>query len=148
MNQFQRDGITLLIDYAHNSDGLRVLLASAAPLRAANGKIAMVFSGTGDRTDQQIQEQMTIIAQHVDRLILKRDPWFLRGREPGVLEPLMIAAASAAGLDPAAITELEGDEAAFSELTQPAKAGDVLIWIVYKDRASKIAIAQAWERNL
>ncbi|MCA0353392.1 MAG: hypothetical protein LCH85_15475 [Chloroflexi bacterium] len=148
LNQFQRDGITLLIDYAHNSDGLRVLLASAAPLRTANGKIAMVFSGTGDRTDQQIQEQMTIIAQHVDRLILKRDPWFLRGREPGVLEPLMIAAASAAGLDPAAITELEGDEAAFNELTQPAKAGDVLIWIVYKDRASKIAIAQAWERNL
>ncbi|MFD3162423.1 Mur ligase family protein [Herpetosiphon sp. NSE202] len=146
LNQFQRDGITLLIDYAHNSDGLRVLLASAEPLRAAAGQIAMVFSGTGDRTDQQIQEQMTIIAQHVDRLVLKRDPWFLRGREPGTLEPLMIAAASAAGLDPSAITELEGDDNAFAELTNNAKSGDVLLWLVYKDRLSKIAMAQAWER--
>ncbi|MBM7843074.1 Mur ligase family protein [Herpetosiphon giganteus] len=146
LNQFQRDGITLLIDYAHNSDGLRVLLASAEPLSAADGQIAMVFSGTGDRTDQQIQEQMTIIAQHVDRLVIKRDPWFLRGREPGTLEPLMIAAASAAGLDPSAITELEGDDNAFAELTKDAKPGDVLLWLVYKDRLSKIAMAQAWER--
>ncbi|WP_110514055.1 Mur ligase family protein [Herpetosiphon llansteffanensis] len=146
LNQFQRDGITLLIDYAHNSDGLRVLLASAEPLRAADGKIAMVFSGTGDRTDEQIQEQMTIIAQHVDRLVLKRDPWFLRGREPGTLEPMMIAAANAAGLDSSAITELEGDDNAFAALINQAQAGDVLLWLVYKERASKIAVAQAWER--
>ncbi|HYF61620.1 MAG TPA: Mur ligase family protein, partial [Herpetosiphonaceae bacterium] len=75
LNQFQRDGLTIIMDYAHNSDGLRVLLHSAAPLKAADGKLWVIYSGTGDRTDDQLSEQGAIIGSLADHFIVKRDPY-------------------------------------------------------------------------
>ena len=147
LNQFQRDGITVVMDYAHNSDGLQVLLASATPLKANNGKLWMIYSGTGDRTDEQIRDQLSIIGSHVDRLIIKREPAFLRGRPVGEMEPMMWEAAINAGLPREAIVELDGDVEAFNYAVAHAEAGDVVVFIVYTNRASQIAMVQAWEQQ-
>lgn len=145
LNQFQRDGITVIMDYAHNSDGLRVLINSAAPLRGATGRLWVIYSGTGDRTDAQISEQATIIAHHADRFIIKRDAIFLRGRPEGEIEPLMWAAALAAGMPRQAITELDGDETTLDFALSQSQPGDVIVFTVHKERSTQIARLQRWE---
>ncbi len=145
MNIFSHAGITVVLDYAHNSDGLRVLLESIAPLRGTDGRIYVIYSGTGDRTDAQIIDQSAIIGSSADRFIIKRDPVFLRGRPPGEIEPLMWQGAQQAGMAAAAISEVDGDDAALDLALAEATAGDVIVFTVHKDRTRQIERLQRWE---
>ncbi len=147
LNQFHRAGVTVVMDYAHNSDGLRVLLHSAVPLKALDGRLWVIYSGTGDRTDAQISEQGAIIGALADRFILRHDSEFLRGRSVGEMEPLLRAAALDAGLAPTAIIEVEGDTAALDCALSAARSGDVIAFTVYRDRSVQIERLQQWEAN-
>lgn len=147
LNQFHRAGVTVVMDYAHNSDGLRVLLHSAVPLKALDGRLWVIYSGTGDRTDAQISEQGAIIGALADRFILRHDSEFLRGRSEGEMEPLLRAAALDAGLAPTAIIEVEGDTAALDCALSAARSGDVIAFTVYRDRSVQIERLQQWEAN-
>jgi cyanophycin synthetase len=147
LNQFQHGGITVIMDYAHNSDGLRVLLHSAAPLRGGAGRLWVIYSGTGDRTDEQINEQGAIIGAMADRFIIKRDPYFLRGRPAGEIEPLLRAAAMQAGMPAEAIVELDGDEETLSHALAAAQPGDVIAFAVHKNRGDQIERLRRWEAS-
>jgi cyanophycin synthetase len=147
LNQFHRAGVTVVMDYAHNSDGLRVLLHSAVPLKAIDGRLWVIYSGTGDRTDAQISEQGTIIGSLADRFIIKRDPTFLRGRPEGQIEPLMRAAALAAGMAPEAIIELDGDAESLDFALGAARSGDVIAFTVHKERTTQIERLSKWEAH-
>ena len=147
LNRFERDGVTIVLDYAHNSDGLRVLLHSAAPLKSADGRLWLIHTGTGDRTDEQLREQGTIIGEMVDRFIIKRDDAYLRGRQQGEIEPLMRNAAEAAGMAHDAMIELDDNEAAVRYALGEARGGDVIAFTVHHERAAEIERLQRWERG-
>jgi cyanophycin synthetase len=77
MNIFEFDGVKLMIDYAHNTDGLIQLKNFMASVKSPN-KIG-VITMAGDRRDEDFWNMGKIAAQIFDEIIIKHDE-DLRGR--------------------------------------------------------------------
>jgi cyanophycin synthetase len=54
--RFERNGVRILIDYAHNPDGLRGFLRVAEHLRGTNGRLGLLLGHAGNRNDADIEE--------------------------------------------------------------------------------------------
>jgi UDP-N-acetylmuramyl tripeptide synthase len=81
--RFEFKGAQVLIDYAHNPDGLRGFLSVAAQLRGA-GRIALLLGHAGNRQDADIAELARVAAEFKpDLIVVKEDEAHLRGRPPG-----------------------------------------------------------------
>ena len=55
MMRFELKGATILVDYAHNPDGLRGLLTVANGLRQGRGRLGMLLGHAGNRQDAEIE---------------------------------------------------------------------------------------------
>ena len=132
-------GATVLLDYAHNPDGLAALLAVAASLRPA--RLGLLLGQAGNRSDAAIAElARTAAAARPDRVLLKELPAMLRGRAPGEVTALLRAALEAAGLPPERLA-VEADEfAAACALLDWAQPGDVIVLPVHQ-AATREALA-------
>lgn len=83
MMRFQFRGAQVLIDYAHNPDGLRGFLSVAAQLRGT-GRIGLLLGHAGNRQDADIVELAQVAAEFKpDLIVVKEDEAHLRGRAPG-----------------------------------------------------------------
>ncbi|HEX3398104.1 MAG TPA: Mur ligase family protein [Steroidobacteraceae bacterium] len=83
MMRFEFKGAQVLIDYAHNPDGLRGFLAVANQLRGA-GRLGVLLGHAGNRQDADIAELARVAADFKpDLIVVKEDEAHLRGRAPG-----------------------------------------------------------------
>ena len=90
MMRFERDGVTVLIDYAHNPDGLRGFLEVASHLRREGSRLAVILGQAGNRQDADVEELVQVAASfHPDLVVVKENETQLRGRAPGEM-PLLI----------------------------------------------------------
>ena len=105
---FEVDGRQVLIDYFHNLEGLEAMADFVQ--RLAPSHTVAVIAISGDRTNDHITAFGRLAARTFDELII-RDPLpkFLRGRKPGEVSALLMAAAIAEGLSPDKIS-LADDE--------------------------------------
>ena len=62
MMRFEYNGAQVLIDYAHNPDGLRGLLSVATQLRG-RGRLGLLLGHAGNRKDADIAELARVAAQ-------------------------------------------------------------------------------------
>ncbi|HSG41009.1 MAG TPA: Mur ligase family protein, partial [Thermoanaerobaculia bacterium] len=80
-NLFERDGVRILLDYAHNPHGLKALLDLARSLPADRRLI--VIGQAGDRDDEALRELAQIAwSFQPDHVIVKEMESLLRGRQP------------------------------------------------------------------
>ncbi len=87
-NLFERDGVRVLVDYAHNPHGLSALLGVVEPLAA--GRRLILLGQAGDREDEAIRElARAALPFHPDRIVLKEMPEMLRGRDPGEVPAIL-----------------------------------------------------------
>ncbi len=77
LNFIEVGQVTVLMDYAHNPAGARGLTSFVSKL--PNKHRTAVLNGTGDRRDGDIREFARIIADHFDRIVIRRGN-YLRGR--------------------------------------------------------------------
>lgn len=92
MMRFDAGGVTVLIDYAHNPDGLRGFLTVAGHFRRGSGRLALLLGHAGNRKDADIEELTRVAAGfRPDLVIVKEDELHLRGRAPEAV-PLIIRA--------------------------------------------------------
>lgn len=77
LNLFRLKKINILLDYAHNPAGVKVLGDFVSKLDATV-KIGII-SGTGDRRDDDIMELGRLSAEYFDEIIIRQDK-YLRGR--------------------------------------------------------------------
>jgi UDP-N-acetylmuramyl tripeptide synthase len=91
LNVFRLDGRIIVVDYAHNEQGLAMLLGFARRMAGEHGRVASVIGTAGDRTDQQLRGIGALGAELADRIYLKETSRYLRGREPGDVTALMLA---------------------------------------------------------
>jgi hypothetical protein len=119
-------GATVLIDYAHNPDGLSRLLAVARAL--PHKRLLLLLGQAGNRSDEAIAElARTAAAARPDLVVIKELANMLRGRPPGEVPALLHRALLDAGLAEAQL-QLGGDEIASAlMLMQAARSGDVLV---------------------
>lgn len=134
--RFERGGVQVLVDYAHNPDGLRGLLRVAEHLRGGAGRLGVLLGHAGNRQDAEIEALAATAAEFRPALVVvKENEAHLRGREPGEVPRLLRAALRRAGLPeatlPVRMSELEAVRCAL-EWAQP---GDVLALPVHASAA-------------
>ncbi len=121
---------TVLVDYAHNPDGLEQLLTTARALKPA--RLFLLLGQAGNRDDQAIAELARTAARFApDRIVIKELPLMLRGRAPGEVPALIRRALIAAGLAPDRIEEMPDEELAARSLLERARSGDVIVLPVH-----------------
>ena len=132
MMQFQLGEVRVLLDYAHNPDGLKAFLAVAKGLRGREGRLAVLLGHAGNRRDEDLREVARVVASHAPELVvIKEIPTHLRGRAPGEIPRLLRAALLEAGLDESAIAMRDGEIEAARCALDWARAGDVLGLLVH-----------------
>jgi len=121
LERWSHRGATVLIDYAHNPDGLAQLLAVARALQPK--RLLLLLGQAGNRDNAAITElARTAAAAAPDLVVIKELPLMLRGRAPGEVTALLAAVL------PAERTVIEPDEeAAALLLLAAAGPGDVVV---------------------
>ncbi len=127
MMRFVTNGARVLIDYAHNPDGLRGFLQVADHLREGAGRLGLLLGQAGNRSDSDIAELCRVATGfRPDLVVVKENDTQLRGRAPGEVPGIIRAELLRLGLPAAAIsiggTEVEAARRALDW----ARPGDVL----------------------
>ena len=146
MMRFDLHGITILIDYAHNPDGLRGFLTVAAHLSGAAGRLGMLLGHAGNRQNADIAELAQVALEfRPDLIVIKENEAQLRGREPGEIPRLLRAELERLGYPeshmPVCNTEVEAARYAL----EWARPGDVLALPVHSASARSAVIAMLQE---
>jgi UDP-N-acetylmuramyl tripeptide synthase len=123
--------VRMLMDYAHNPDGLRGLLDVARHLRGM-GRLALVLGQAGNRQTSDMELLAATAADaRPDLVVIKEIEGFLRGRAPGEVPAILHAALLGRGYDdsalPVRLSEVDAVRAALAW----AREGDLLVLPVH-----------------
>lgn len=133
-------GITVVMDYAHNPDGMASLSQTAASLPAQ--RRLLLFGQAGDREDAQLTElaRAAWTTQPFDHVIVKEMPAMLRGRAEGDVSTVLVNALTKAGARPEAIELAPNEVAGVRAALSWARPGDLLVLGVHTDRKVVLAL--------
>ena len=147
MMRFDVGGVQVLLDYAHNPDGLRGFLAVAQQLRGAKGRLGMLLGHAGNRQDADIEDLARVAAEfRPDLVVVKEIGTHLRGRAPGEVPRIIRAALLAAGLPESAVLTQDSEIEAASCALDWARPGDVLGLLVHATSARAAVLAMLKNR--
>jgi cyanophycin synthetase len=125
LERWRYRGAVVLLDYAHNPDGLEQLLRAARSL--APQRLTLLLGQAGNRDDGAIAELAgTAAAFKPDRIVVKELSRMLRGRTPGEVPALLRRALLDAGVAADRIYLEPDEETAARILLDAAEAGDVI----------------------
>jgi UDP-N-acetylmuramyl tripeptide synthase len=124
---FEYRGARILIDYAHNPDGLRGLLTVAKQLRGRSGRLGILLGTAGNRKDSDIEELARVAGEfRPDLIVVKEDEAHLRGRAPGEIPKIIRAELLRLGFPASVLPVTDTEFAAARIALEWARPGDVL----------------------
>ena len=140
--RFEREGVRILVDYAHNPEGLRGLLEVAEHLRGANGRLGLLLGHAGNRQDAELEALAVVAAKfHPALIVVKENEGHLRGRAPGEVPQLINAALLRAGMEHSVLQmRMSEIDAVYAALAW-ARPGDVLALPVHAAAARAAVVA-------
>jgi cyanophycin synthetase len=97
LNVFKLDGRLVIVDYAHNESGLTELLRFGRALMSGDGKLSAIIGTAGDREDEVLTGLGRIAGTSADRIFIKENPGYLRGRDLGVSNEIMRSGVAGVG---------------------------------------------------
>ena len=129
--RFERAGVRVLLDYAHNPAGLRGVLDLARSLQGT-GRLALLLGHAGNREDADLERIAEVVAGYrPDLVVVKEIDGYLRGRAEGEVAHILRAALLRHGLPDSSLPlRLREVEAARHALDW-ARAGDVVVLLVH-----------------
>jgi UDP-N-acetylmuramyl tripeptide synthase len=132
---------TVFVDYAHNPEGLRGLLAvarSAAP----RGEIALVLGQAGNREDADIRKLAASAAEFSPALVVLKDiESFLRGRASGEVAAILKDQLLRSGMAPERIVTCLDEVAAAGTALTWAHDGDAVVLPIHDRKARELVVA-------
>ena len=126
LNMYEGHPFRVLLDYAHNPDGLENLARLVQHLRPQRGRVIGVFGAAGDRRDLDIRRMGELAAGMFDLLIIREDS-DLRGRPAGETARLTREGAVAGGMRAEQIRMILDDRDATEAALQDGRAGDLVV---------------------
>jgi UDP-N-acetylmuramyl tripeptide synthase len=144
MMRFDYHGAQVLIDYAHNPDGLRGFLSVADQMRG-QGRLGMLLGHAGNRKDEDIAELARVAAGfNPDLIVVKEDEAHLRGRAPGEIPRIIRTELLRLGLNASALPVRDNELDAARCALDWAHRGDVLALPLHSPaaRAALVALLQ------
>ena len=145
MMRFEFKGAHVLIDYAHNPDGLRGFLTVATQLRG-QGRLGLLLGHAGNRQDSDIVELARVAADfQPDLVVVKEDEAHLRGRAPGEVPRIIRDELLRLGLAESNLPVRDTELAAARLALEWARPGDVLALPLHSPnaRAAVISLLQS-----
>jgi UDP-N-acetylmuramyl tripeptide synthase len=146
LERWQINGATVLMDYAHNPEGLSRLLDVATALRKPGGSLRLLLGQAGNRTDADIAELARVAAKaRPIEIVLKELPGYARTRTAAEVPKLLRAALLAANLHDTTLHDIADEHQAAMALVANARAGDVIVLPVHQ-RSAKDAVRRELNR--
>jgi cyanophycin synthetase len=134
--RFDIGGVQIVLDYAHNPDGLRGVLRVAQQLRARDGRIGMLLGHAGNRLNADIEELALVAAEFdPDLIVVKEDEGHLRGRQPGEVPAIIQNALLKSGMPLAAVPICPSEVDAALMALDWARPGDALVLLIHSSPA-------------
>jgi UDP-N-acetylmuramyl tripeptide synthase len=132
---------TVLVDYAHNPDGLDGFLRVATALRGG-GRLGLLLGQAGNRPDADIRALARVAAGFTPaRNVLKDIEGFLRGRRPGEVPDVIADELARAGVPPERVGRELREVDATRALLAWMRDGDVLALPVHAAAARDVVVA-------
>ena len=150
MMRFEAGAATVLIDYAHNPDGLRGFLTVADHLRGGAGRLGLLLGHAGNRKDGDIEELARTAAEfRPDLIVVKEDEAHLRGRAPGEIPRLIRAELLRLGFAESVLPVRNSEVDAARYALDWARPGDVLALPLHSSsaRAAVVAMLESSKRS-
>jgi cyanophycin synthetase len=140
--RFEVGGVTVLVDYAHNPEGIRGLLSVAQHLRRGVGRLGMQLGHAGNRQDSDLENVARAVAAFKpDLVVVAEHEAHLRGREPGEVPRIIRAELLRQGLAAASIPVCTSEIEAVRHALDWARPGDVLALPVHSASARAETLA-------
>lgn len=131
LERWNLGGLRILLDYAHNPEGLEGLLGVGRAFQKG-GRLGLLLGQAGNREDDYIRAlARTAAAARPDRIVLKDLEGFLRGRKPGEVPAILEAELLREGMDPGRLATVLPEVDAARALLAWARPGDVLVLPVH-----------------
>jgi UDP-N-acetylmuramyl tripeptide synthase len=143
LQRWRLGGATVLLDYAHNPEGLDGFLRVATSMRGAGkGRLGLLLGQAGNRPDDDIRALARVAAQFQPaRVVLKDIEGFMRGRRSGEVPDLIAAELARAGLPGDAVARELREVDAVRALLAWVRDGDVLALPVHGAVARDAVVA-------
>jgi cyanophycin synthetase len=131
MNVFEDLPFRIIMDFAHNPAGFRNV-AEFVDRQTTSGRKMVVFAGTGDRTDETLENMSAELAGHFDFYFCKEH---LRLEQPNERKRRLVAKVMQKGLLDAGVPEsqtallMHGEEVIF-RIFDACQPGDLLIMLL------------------
>ena len=133
LERWQVAGATVLVDYAHNPEGLAGLLRVAAAIRAKlGGRMGLLLGQAGNRDDLAIRQLARAAAGFgPDHVVLKDLQGYMRGRQPGEVPAILASELTASGVEPDGIATVLDEVDAARAMLAWCMPGDVVVLPVH-----------------
>ncbi len=137
-NMFDLQGRQVLVDFAHNPEGMAAIFSIARNLPAK--RRVLCFAQAGDRTDRQIRElAQGAAAIGLDRVIVSELADYARGREAGEVYALLRDELISQGQAADSITHNELEMESLDEALAWAEPGDLIIMLALAESRKILA---------
>ncbi|HET9048553.1 MAG TPA: Mur ligase family protein [Chiayiivirga sp.] len=139
LERWDRNGVRIWLDFAHNPEGLAGLLDIAAADHGG-GRLALTLGHAGNRRNEDITALAHTAAQYgPDKIVLKEIRGYERGRADGEIANLMRSQLVADGVADNTIAYIADEVEAARHLLDWAKPGDTVVLLIHA-MAAKSAV--------
>jgi UDP-N-acetylmuramyl tripeptide synthase len=129
----EKDGVHVVLDFAHNAEGARALRALVDSLRARDaGRLTVIAGSPGDRSDDDVRAlARAVLEMRPDHVLVRELSHYLRGRSLGEIPALFRGVVEPAGVP---FAEVESEVAGIDRALASARPGDVIALLAHVDR--------------
>jgi UDP-N-acetylmuramyl tripeptide synthase len=132
-NLVELGGIRILLDFAHNPEGMSALVHVARTLPA--DRRLLLIGQAGDRSDEAIRALARAAWElRPDHVVVKDMQAYLRGRAPGEVPAVLADEFTRLGLPATSLSRAGEEIAGVRRALEWARPGDLLILAVHQDR--------------
>ncbi|MCF6411774.1 cyanophycin synthetase [Pseudalkalibacillus salsuginis] len=124
-NKVDQDGRTIVVDYAHNTAGLKAIYNTLKAIPCE--RLITAVSSPGDRLNEDIRNMAEIIGKETDIVVIKEDG-DLRGRKPKEVAAIMDQVLAKQLPSSCRIIELK-EQQAFHKAWETSRPGDLLLFL-------------------
>jgi len=138
-NLFQRDGIRVFVDFAHNEHGLRAISEAVRTFHAR--RYIVLIGQAGDRTNRDIEGFIRAACTlKPGRLMVCELPGYERGRQISEVPGLIVETAIGAGTPKEAISMFSNPLEGVKQALVEARDGDCLVLLALSQRDEVLAL--------
>lgn len=131
LNVFDVDGVTVVVDFAHNAAGLRHLLSVGRGFAGDEGSMIAVVGSAGDRPDDALTELGSLAGDQADVVVVKDTVKYLRGRSTGDIPKLILNGTDSVGHR--RVLTAPTEYSAFEQSMAQAGRGDAVVIMCIED---------------